>query len=160
MKRVRHLRPPGQRALAAATLVLGIVLLAPWPGPQALLHVALVLGFSLDPASALLTAVWAAAGGWALEGTLRIYPHLGGTPWADMSVALLARLLLLEWPMDSLKTWLGRQALLAALWILLVHFAVRLAAGPHLWGETWIWIALGLPLWGWITWRWQRPGGR
>ena len=160
MKRALHLRPPAQRALAAIACVLGIALLAPWPGPQALLHAGLVLGFALDPASALLTAIWAAAGGWMLEGTLRIYPHLGGTPWADMTVALLAWLLLLEWPVDSLKGWMGRQALLAALWIALVHFTVRLASGPHIWGTTWIWILLGLPLWGWMTWRWQRPGGR
>lgn len=160
MKRVQHLRPPGQRALAAAACVLGIVLLSPWPGLQGLLHVALVLGFALDPASALLTVIWAAAGGWALEGTLRIYPHLGGTPWADMTVALVARWLLAEWPVDSLKGWLGRQAALAFAWILLVHLAVRIAAGPHLWGREWIWILLGLPIWGWLTWRWQRPGGR
>ena len=160
MKRVLHLRPPGQQAMAAVAMVLGTALLAPWPGPQSLVHVALVLGFALDPASALLTAVWAAAGGWVLEGTHRIYPHLGGTPWADTTVALLARWLLLEWPVDSLKAWMGRQAVLAGLWILLVHLAVRLAAGPHIWGWTWAWVLLGLPLWGWITWRWQRPGGR
>lgn len=160
MKRVLNLRPAGQRALAAAAMVLGVAFLAPWPGPQAFLHGALVLGFAVDPGSALLTALWAAAGGWALEGTLRLYPHYGGTPWADMSVALLARLLLLEWPVDSLKGWMGRQVLLAALWLGLVHVLVRLAAGPHLWGGAWIWVAAGLPLWGWITWRWQRPGGR
>ena len=160
MKRVLHLRPPGQRALAAVALILGIAFLSPWPGPQALLHVTLVLGFALDPASPLLTAVWAAAGGWALEGTLRIYPHLGGTPWADMSVALLARFLLLEWPVDSLKGWVGRQALLGAIWILLIHFMVWLAAGPHLWGGAWFWVVLGLPAWAWVSWRWQRPGAR
>jgi len=160
MKRVLHLRPPGQQAMAAVTMVLGIALLAPWPGPQALVHAALVFGFAINPASALLTALWAAAGGWVLEGTHRIYPHLGGTPWADMTVALLARWLLLEWPVDSLKAWMGRQAVLAGLWILLVHLAVRLAAGPHIWGWTWAWVLLGLPLWSWITWRWQRPGGR
>lgn len=160
MKRVLNLRPPGQRALAAAAMVLGVAFLAPWPGPQALLHVMLVLGFAVDPGSLLLTAVWAAAGGWAVEGTLRLYPHYGGTPWADLTVALLARLLLLEWPVDSLKVWVGRQALLGALWLLLVHGLVRLAAGPHLWGSTWVWVAAGLPLWSWISWRWQRPGGR
>ncbi len=160
MKRVLHLRPPGQRAFAAALCVLGLVLLAPWSGPQSLLHAALVLGFALDPASALLTALWAAAGGWALEGSLRIYPHLGGTAWADMTLALAARWLMLEWPVDSLKGWLGRQAALALVWILLVHLAVRIAAGPHLWGWTWAWVLLGLPFWGWLTWRWQRPGGR
>lgn len=160
MKRTLHLRPPAQRALAAAACVLGIAFLAPWPGPQALLHVALVLGFALDPESALLTALWAAAGGWALEGSLHIYPHLGGTAWADMTMALLARLLYREWPIDSLKGWMGRQILLALVWIPLMHLAVWIAAGPHLWGQGWTWVVLGLPLWGWLSWRWQRPGGR
>lgn len=159
MKRVLHLRPPGQRALAALALILGVALMAPWPGLQAVLHAALVLGFALDPASALLTALWAAGGGWVLEGAHRIYPHLGGTAWADMTMALLARWLMLEWPADSLKAWMGRQAVLTGLWILLVHACVRLAAGPHLWGSAWAWALLGLPLWCWAAWRWQRPGG-
>ena len=160
MKRAMPLRNPAQRALAAIAAAAGLILLAPWPGAQALLHVALVLGFALDPASPLLTAIWAAAGGWAVEGSLRLYPHNGGTAWADMSVALLACWLLREWPVPSLKGWIGRQALLASLWLLLVHLAVRLAAGPHLWGWGWAWVLLGLPAWGWATWRWQRPGGR
>ncbi|HTL98829.1 MAG TPA: hypothetical protein VL181_08495 [Holophagaceae bacterium] len=160
MKRVKSLRNPLQRTAAALAACLGLILLAPWPGAQAVLHAALVLGIALDPESALLTALWAAAGGWAVEGTLRLYPHYGGTPWADMSVALLAWWMIRDLPVGSFKGWLGRQALLGALWILAVHLAVRLAAGPHLWGWTWAWILLGLPFWGWLTWRWQRPGGR
>ena len=160
MKRAMSLRNPAQRTLAALASVAGLVLLAPWPGAQSVLHVALVLGFALDPASSLLTAVWAAAGGWAVEGSLRLYPHYGGTAWADMSVSLLACWMLREWSTPSFKGWMGRQALLAALWLLLVHLAVRVAAGPHLWGSAWAWVLLALPLWGWATWRWQRPGGR
>ena len=160
MKRAMPLRNPAQRALAAAAAVAGLVLLAPWPGAQAILHAALVLGFALDPASLLLTALWSAAGGWAVEGSLRLYPHYGGTPWADMSVSLLAAWMLREWSTPSARGWLGRQALLAGLWLLLVHLCVRLAAGPHLWGSAWAWVLLSLPLWSWITWRWQRPGGR
>lgn len=160
MKRMAPLRPPGQRAALAAGSIAGLVLLAPWPGLQAALHAALVLGFALDPESALLTGIWAAAGGWAVEATLRIYPHYGGTAWADLSIALAAWWLLRAWPVDSMKAWLGRNAALAGLWILFTHLAVRLAAGPHLWGTTWIWILASLPLWGWLGWRWQRPGGR
>ena len=160
MKRMAPLRPPAQRAAMAGASLTGLVLLAPWPGLQAVLHAALVLGFALDPESALLTGVWAAAGGWAVEATLRIYPHYGGTGWADLSFALLAWWLLRAWPVDSLKAWLGRNAALAGLWILGTHLAVRLAAGPHLWGAAWIWILASLPIWGWLGWRWQRPGGR
>ena len=160
MKRVFHHRPLGQRILVSGLALAGLLLLAPWPGPQALLHIAFVLGFALDPESALLTALWSAAGGWVVEGTLRIYPHYGGTPWADMSVSLLAWWMLREWPVDSLKGWMGRQAVLAGLWILLVHVAVRLAAGPHVWGTGWVWALIGLPLWAWAAWRWQKPAGR
>lgn len=160
MKRALAARPPAQRVLAAAAGALGIGLLSPWPGPQAVLHAAFIFGLALDPESALLTAVWAAAGGWILEGSLRIYPHHGGTAWADMTLALAAWWLLREWAVDDLRAWMGRQALLAAVWIPAVHLAVRLAAGPHLWGSGWIWIAVTLPAWSWLGWRWLRPAGR
>lgn len=160
MKRSLSVRPVFQRVLAAAGGALGLVLLSPWPGAQSVLHAAFVFGLAVDPESALLTALWTAGGGWILEGTLRIYPHFGGTAWADMTMGLAAWWLLREWPVQSFRGWMGRQALLAAAWIPLAHLMVRLAAGPHLWGTGWIWALASLPLWSWLGWRWLRPADR
>jgi hypothetical protein len=135
-------------------LALGMVFLcAPFPRVQAVFHVLLVLALAPRPGSALRTALWAAAGGWALEGAARLYPHLGGTPWADMSVALLAAWVAALWPVESLRGWMLRLAGLALLQTVLVHGAVRLAAGPHPWGSGWAWALGTLPVWSWLLWR-------
>lgn len=160
MKRPVPSIPPLRRLLICLAALLLVFLLAPFPGPQALVHTALVLGLAVDPSSSLLTGVYAAAGGWALEGSLRLYPHLGGTPWADMTVALAAMALARGWPASSYKAWLARLLGLQLLHLLLVHLAVRLAAGPVAWGTSWLWPLLALPLWGWLVWRWTRPEAR
>lgn len=137
-------------------LTLGLVFLcAPFPRVQAVFHVMLVLALAPRPGAALRTALWAAAGGWALEGAARLFPHLGGTPWADMTVALLAAWMQGRWPLDSLKGWMLRLAGLLLFHTLLVHGTVRLAAGPHPWGVGWAWALLTLPLWAWLLWRLQ-----
>jgi hypothetical protein len=123
-------------------------------------HAALVLVIAVDPNSSLLTAIYAAAAGWTLEGSLRLYPHLGGTPWADLSLGLLAAGLARGWPPKSWKDWWPRLLLLHILQILLVHIAVHIACGPTPWGSAWVWSLLSLPLWGALLWRWQRPRGR
>ena len=152
--------PPLVRALLVLAALLLMVLLAPFPGPQAIVHAALVLVLAVDPNSPLLTAVYAAAAGWTLEGSLRLYPHLGGTAWADLSVALIAAGLARGWPPKTWKDWWPRLLLLHILQILLVHIAVRMACGPAPWGSTWVWSLLSLPLWGGLLWRWLRPRGR
>ena len=58
-----------------------------------------------------------------LEGSLRMYPHLGGTAFGNMLVCLLAFSLLLRWPPHALKSYWGRQAALVV-----VHTRVS-------WGE-------------------------
>lgn len=141
-----------QDLLAGLALAL-VFLCAPFPRLQAVFHVMLVLALAPRPGAPLRTALWAAAGGWALEGALRLYPHMGGTAWADMTVALMAAGMAGRWPLESLKGWLARLAALAILHTLLVHGAVRLAAGPHAWGSGWAWAMLSLPLWGWALWR-------
>lgn len=141
-----------QNLLCAAALGL-VVLGAPFPRLQPVAHAALVLALAPRAAAPLFTALWAAAGGWALEASLRLYPHLGGTAWADLSVALLAGWMAGRWPLENLKGWLGRLAGLLLLHTLLVHGAVRLASGPHPWGLGWLIAALSLPLWGWAAWR-------
>jgi hypothetical protein len=132
---------------------LGLIFLsAPFPQVQLVFHAMLVLALAPRPGGPLPSALWALAAGWALEGTLRLYPHLGGTPWADMTLVLLASWMAGRWPLEGLKGWLVRLAAFSVLQVLLVHGAVALAAGPHPWGWGWLWILLSLPLWGWLSW--------
>ena len=146
--------PQSSRQDLLAAVALGLVFLcAPFPRLQAVFHVMLVLALAPRVGAPLRTALWAAAGGWALEGAARLYPHLGGTPWADMTVALLVAWMAGRWPLENLRGWLARLGVLLLLHTLLMHGAVRLAAGPHPWGTGWAWALLSLPLWGWVLWR-------
>ncbi|HEX4845549.1 MAG TPA: hypothetical protein VFV26_04975 [Geothrix sp.] len=146
--------PPASRQNLLCAAALGLVFLcAPFPRAQSVIHVVLVLALAPRVGAPLATALWAGAAGWALEGSLRLYPHLGGTAWADMSMALVAGGMAGRWPLEGLKGWFARLAGLLALHTLLVHGAVRLASGPHAWGTGWLWAAFTLPLWGWAVWR-------
>ncbi len=135
-----------RHAIALAALA-GIHFTAPWPGIQTIFHVFLVLGLAPGFPTPLQGLGWALAGGWVLEGTLRIYPHLGGTPLANMLICLLAYGLLLQWPPHSRNPFWGRMAALAMLHWLLANLLVRFAAGPHAWGFGWIWALCSIPLW-------------
>jgi hypothetical protein len=146
-----------QNLLCAAALGL-IFLSAPFPGIQVILHAMLVLALAPRSGDPLLGALWALAAGWTLEGSLRLYPHLGGTAWADLTLTLLAGWMAGRWPLEGLKGWLARLASLSLLHALLMHGAVRLAAGPHPWGLGWFWALLSVPLWGWLTWRLLHAG--
>jgi hypothetical protein len=141
-----------QNLLCAAGLGL-IVLSAPFPQVQPVLHAMLVLALAPRPGMPLLGALWALAAGWTLEGSLRLYPHQGGTAWADLTLVLLAGWMAGRWPIEGLKGWLLRLASLTVLHALVVHGAVRLASGPHPWGWGWFWTLLSVPLWGWLAWR-------
>jgi hypothetical protein len=149
----RPVAQSGRQDLLCGLALALVFLCAPFPRLQAVFHVMLVLALAPRIGAPLRTALWAAAGGWALEGALRLYPHMGGTPWADMTVALLAAWMAGRWPVENLKGWLARLAALAVLHTLLVHGAVRLAAGSHPWGSGWAWALASLPLWGWTIWR-------
>ncbi len=139
-------------------VTLGLVALtAPFPVVQAILNALLVLALAPRPGAPLSGALWAVAAGWVLEGSLRLYPHLGGTAWANLSVVLLAGWMTGRWPLESLRGWLLRLAGLGVLHGLLVQGAVRLAAGPHPWGWGWLASLLTLPLWGWLSWRLLHP---
>ncbi|WP_243302633.1 hypothetical protein [Geothrix oryzisoli] len=150
-----RISPPSllrQNLLCAAALGL-VFLSAPFPRLQAVVHILLVLALAPRAGSPLTGVLWAAAAGWALEGSLRLYPHMGGTAWADMTLALVAGGLAGRWPLEGVKGWLARLAGLLVAHTLLVHLAVRLASGPHAWGSGWFWALLSLPLWGWAIWR-------
>ena len=149
--------PVVRRAFITLVTLGGIHFTAPWPGLQGILHVFLVLGLAPGFPTPLQGAFWAAAAGWVLEGTMRVYPHLGGTPLADMLTCLLAYWLLLQWPPHSRKPYWGRQAALVFLHFLLVNLAVRFAAGPHTWGYGWLWSLVTVPLWASLALRLHPP---
>jgi hypothetical protein len=148
-----------QNLLCAAALGL-LFLSAPFPQAQAVIHALLVLALAPRAGEPLAGALWALAAGWSLEGTLRLYPHLGGTAWADLTLVLLAGWMAGRWPVEALKGWLARLAGLCVLHALLVHGAVALAAGSHPWGWAWLWTLLTVPLWGWLAWRLLHGGAR
>jgi hypothetical protein len=149
--------PTFRRHLIALGTLVGIHFTAPWPGLQAILHVFLVLGLAPGFASLLQGLLWAAAAGWVLEGTLRVYPHLGGTPLANMVACLLATWLLLQWPPHERKAFWGRQAALVIIHFLLVALATRFAAGPHAWGFSWLWALVAIPAWATLALRLHPP---
>ena len=98
-----------QNLLCAAALGL-LFLSAPFPRIQLVLHAMLVLALAPRPGAPLVGALWALAAGWTLEGSLRLYPHLGGTAWADLTLTLLAGWMDGRWPLEGLKGWLARLA--------------------------------------------------
>jgi len=149
-----HLR---QNLLCAAALGL-LFLGGPFPQVQSVLHAMLVLALAPRPEAPLAGALWALAAGWTLEGTLRLFPHFGGTAWADMTVVLLAGWMAGRWPLEGLQGWLVRLAGLSLLHALAMHGAVVLAAGSHPWGWGWFWTLVSVPLWGWLTWRLLHAG--
>lgn len=144
-----------QHTLATLLTLGGIFFTAPWPSVQGVLHVFLVLGLAPQSGNLFIACLWSAAGGWILEGSLRIYPVLGGTAWANITLTIAAAFLLKRWPAERLWIRWGQLAILAALHGLAVHGAVRMASGPHLWGTGWIWGLASVPLWGTLVHRFQ-----
>jgi hypothetical protein len=149
--------PVLRRHAIALVALAGIHLAAPWPVVQTVFHVFLVLGLAPGFSTPIQGLLWAAAAGWVLEGSLRIYPHMGGTALANMLVALLGYLLLLQWPPHSRNPFWGRMAAQAMVHYLLVNILVRFAAGPHVWGYGWLWAILSIPLWATLALRLQTP---
>jgi hypothetical protein len=146
-----------QNLLCAAALGL-IPLSAPFPQVQTVLHAMLVLALAPRPGAPLAGALWALAGGWTLEGSLRLMPHLGGTPWADLTLVLLVGWMAGRWPPEGLRGWLARLAAFSAVHALVLHGAVRLATVSHPWGWGWFWTLLSVPLWGGLSWWMLRAG--
>jgi hypothetical protein len=141
------------RALVALVAILLLFPLAPWPRLQLALHAAIVVALCVDPRDYLVTALLAALSGWAVEGSLKLLPRLGGTPWAALTTALLAAFLAEHWPAETRWNWILRCAGLTVVLLLLTHLMVRWAAGPHGFGQGWSLVFLTLPLWAWQSWR-------
>lgn len=149
---------PTFRHLLFVLLTLGgIYHAAPWPTVQAVLNAFLVLGLAPEFRSPLVGACWAAAAGWVLEGTMRAYPHLGGTALGNLLTALIAAWALAQWPPSERKAFWTRLALLAVIHAMMVHLAVRIACGPHSWGWGGLWTLLTVPLWGTVAFKLHRP---
>jgi hypothetical protein len=146
------------RNILLAVLSLGAVhQTAAWPGVQAVFHAFLVLGLAPEFRSPLIGALWAAVAGWVLEGSLRMYPHMGGTALANMIVCLLVAWTLIQWPPGSAKPYWIRMGAFAGLHILLVRGIVLLAAGAYTWGSGPIWTLLLVPLWATIAFKLYLP---
>lgn len=144
-----------------AVLCLGVVhQTAPWPGLQAVAHVFLVLGLAPEFRSPLIGALWAAAAGWVLEGSLRMYPHMGGTPLANLLICLLASWTLVQWPPQERKAFWARMAAFTVAHGLLVHGLVRLTAGAHAWGSGPLWTLLLVPVWATVAFKLYVPHHR
>lgn len=116
---------PARQNLLSGSLLGLILLSAPFPRIQAILHAMLVLALAPRAGAPLAGALWALAAGWALESSLRLFPHLGGTPWADMTIVLLIGWMAGRWPVEGLKGWLARLAVFTLLHALLLHGADR-----------------------------------
>lgn len=150
--------PPIRHGLVCAVVLGSVFVCAPWPSVQGVLHALLVLGLAPQAGNLLTASLWAGAAGWVVEGTLRTYPVLGGTAWADLTVVAAAFLLRRLWPAERLGVAWGQLAALTLLQGLAIHAAVRWAAGPHPWGGAWLWALAAVPLWGTLVHRFQtRP---
>ncbi len=149
--------PAFRRHAIALVALVGIHFTAPWPGLQAMFHVFLVLGLAPGFPSLLQGLLWSALAGWVLEGSLRVYPHLGGTALGNMVATMLVYWLLLQWPPHSRKPYWGRQAAMVLIHAILVHTTVRIAAGPHTWGFGWLWALVTIPLWASLALRLHPP---
>jgi hypothetical protein len=153
----RSATPMIRQGFMACAALACIPVTASWPGPQWIFHALLVLGLAPEFRSPVVSMLWAAAAGWALEGSLRFYTHLGGTALADMTLCLIVRWTLIQWPPQGRNAFVARLAVFTLLLALAVHTAVRIAAGPHTWGTGVIWALVAVPLWGTLAFRNLRP---
>jgi len=155
---IHHPASSSLRHILVAVLSLGAIhQTAAWPGVQAVCHAFLVLGVAPEFRSPLFGALWAGAAGWVLEGSLRMYPHLGGTALANMLVCLAVAWTLIQWPPRSTQLYWVRMGAFAVLHLLLVHGLVSFAAGAHTWGSGPLWTLVLVPLWATVAFKLYLP---
>jgi len=151
---------PLWRVLLALLSLGAIHQLSPWPGPQWAFMAFLVLGLAAGFKSPVVAMLWSAAAGWLLEGSLRMYPHMGGTALANMVLCLIAQWHFRNRPPEHRNSHWGQMAAFTLALALLVHALVRYAAGPHAWGWGWLWALVTVPLWGTLSMRLQSHAPR
>ncbi|BDU78308.1 hypothetical protein [Mesoterricola sediminis] len=149
--------PMVRRHLLSLAAIACLPLAAPWPGLQAIVHIFLILGLAPGFPSPLTGLLWSAAAGWVVEGSLRLTPHMGATPLANMLICLTAYALLVQWPPHTRRPFWGRMAALAALHWLLANLLLRLAGGPHAWGFQWVFTLGSVPLWATLALKLHEP---
>lgn len=150
-------KPKIYRFLLSTFCLICIHYSAPWPGIQSAFNTFLVLGLAPSFNSPLIGVILAATSGWILEGTLKMYPHLGGTAFANILVCLLAFNLLLRLPPHDLRPYWWRQVILVAVHTVIIHMSVRFAAGPHIWGNGWVYSSALIPIWATLAMRVHHP---
>ena len=144
-------------ALLASFCLSALYILAPWPGPQAVVHVFIVLGLAPELRTYLNCALLAAIAGWILELSLRTYSGMGGTPTANMLCALLLWYSLYISPPERNFGYYIQLVLSVILHTFITYFLVNIAAGPHVMGYGWQWSLALLPLWGPLAWHFYKP---
>ncbi|MCL1893552.1 MAG: hypothetical protein FWG02_04865 [Holophagaceae bacterium] len=131
--------------------------LAPWPAPQAVVHVFIVLGLAPELRNSLYCGLLAASAGWLLESALRTYPVMGGTAMGNMVCALLLWYSLSISPPEKPFSYYTQLVLAVIIHTIVVRFFVNIASGPHVLGYGWQWSLVLLPAWGALTWRFYSP---
>jgi hypothetical protein len=149
--------PGAHKGLVAAFCLAVLYVLAPLPGPQAVLHTFIVLGLAPELRSYLNCTVLAAMAGWVAELGLRTYSGMGGTALGNMACALMLWYSLAISPPERQFTYYLQLVLAMILHTLIVHFCVSVASGIHAWGYGWQWSLALLPVWGPLAWRLYRP---
>jgi len=144
-------------SLIASLGLLGMYFLAPWPGPQAVIHIFIVLGIAPGLRKPISCALLAAAAGWVLESALRTYPGMGGTALGNMVCALIFWYFLSIGPPEKPFTYYLQLALAVILHSVVVYFLVNVASGSHILGYGWQWSLVLLPFWGPLAWRLFKP---
>jgi len=137
--------------------LVAIYVLAPWPGPQAVIQIFVVLGIASVLRTYLFCALLSASAGWVLEIALRSYPGMGGTPLANMLCALLLWYSVTISPPGKPFTYYVQLFVVIIVHTFLTYFFVSLASGPHVTGYGWQWSLALLPVWGPLAWRLYKP---
>ena len=143
--------------LVVALCLASLCFLSPWPGPQTVLHVFVVVGLAPVARTHFTCALLAGTAGWIVEASLRAYPVMGGTAVGNMACAIMLwHSLSISPPAKPFNYYL--QLLLAVvLHTVFVHLAVTAASGHHALGYGWQWSLVFLPLWGPLAWRLYTP---
>jgi len=143
--------------ITVAISMVGMYFLAPFPSPQAVIHVFIVLGIAPGLKTPLQCVTLAAAAGWLIEVALRTYQGMGGTALGNMLCAVLLWYSLSLSPPGKAFVYYFQLAVAVVLHSAAAYFFVNIASGPHDFGYGWQWSLVLLPVWGPLAWRFYSP---